>query len=254
MAVDHPFRGLIRAGVVFILLVAAVEAMIFAVRPSAIVLLPAALLGALLTLAALALVVLLAVVGRRYGERARQILAGDYLARWHYAHGEWARFVTRERAITVRVALILLPVTLGIAVAIFLVSRATHDPIIAGNLPIFLVAAASFLAGLVYALFGGRAYARRARLTGDTYISYTGVLRPDGYQPLYTMGYHLAAAQVEPGRPSSLRLTLQLGRAGKWLALIGTIPMLWDVRVPVPFGQESEAAAVAAQLLRQVAT
>jgi hypothetical protein len=253
MAVDHPFRGLIRAGVVFILLVVAVELVIFAAHPGAGVAFPAALLGGLLALIALVITVLLGITGRRYQDHARQILAGDYIARWHYARGEWSQYVLRERAITIWVALIFLPITLGIAGVIFLVSRATHDPVLAATLPIFLVAGVAFLAGLVYALFGGRTYARRARLANDTYISHLGILRPDGYQPLRAWGYHLAAAHVEPGTPSRLRLTLQFGRAGKWLALLGTVPTQWDVRVPVPFGQEAEAAEVAVRLLRQAA-
>ncbi len=251
MAIEHPFRGLVRALAAFILLVAAAELVIVVAHPGGTALLTAEVIGVVLALAALVALALLAATGRRYGERARQMLAGDYLMQWHYARGEWAQFVARERAITVGVAVIFLPLTLGCAAIVFVLSQIMRDPIVANSLPILLVAAAAFFGGLVYALAGGRVYARRARLSGDAYISRLGILLPDGYRPLHALGYHLAAAVLEPGSPSCLRLTLQLGRRARLLALVGTVPTQWDVRVPVPYGREAEAAQVAAQFLAQ---
>ncbi len=82
------------------------------------------------------------------------------------------------------------------------------------------------------------------RLTGDTYIGRLGVLCPDSYLPLHGALYHLAAAEVVPGQPSQLRVRLRLRRAGGLLALLGNAPTEWEVRVPVPVGNEVQVAQV----------
>jgi hypothetical protein len=248
MAIENPFRGLIRGCVYFVLLVVAFVAFDLVVlvgHPDAAWALPAALAGAGLALAAVIAIIAMVVAGQRRSHLTRQLLAGDYLVRWHYAQGEWQQFVTQERTRSTRIALIFLPFVLGFAALLALLSHVWDDPLLGGSIPLFLLFAAAFLVVLVA---GRPAFARRMRLTGDTYIGPLGVLRPDSLLPLHGALYHLAAADVVHGRPSHLRLRLRLGRVGGLLALLGNAPTEWEVRVPVPYGHEAEAAQVAAQL------
>jgi hypothetical protein len=135
-------------------------------------------------------------------------------------------------------------------VLIVLLSRVLDVPIPTTGILFLLLIAAAFLVGLLTTLAAQRAFERRAHLTGDTYISLLGILRPDGYRPLHGVLYHLAAVDVLPGRPSQLRCRLKLGRVGNLLALIGNTPANIEERVPVPYGHEAEATQVAARLLK----
>jgi uncharacterized membrane protein (DUF485 family) len=245
VAVGNPFRGLIRGCVLVLMLAVAFDLVVLVGYRAAAWARPAALIGAALALAAGVALLALVVTGQCYSQRSRQLLAGDYLVRWHYAQGEWQQFVTQERTRSTRIALVFLPLMLGIAALLALLSQVSHDPFLEGSIPVFLLLAAGFLVVLVA---GRPAFARRMHLTSDTYIGPLGVLRPDSYLPLHGTLYHLAAAEVVHGRPSQLRLRLRLGRAGGVLAFLGNAPTEWEVRVPVPYGHEAEAAQVAAQL------
>jgi hypothetical protein len=243
-----PFRRLILGCALFVALVVAFDLVVLVAHRDAVEALTAALIGAALALAAVITIVVLVVTGQRRSQLTRQILAGDYLVRWHYAQGEWQQFVSQERTRSIRAALLFFPIVLACAALLALLSRVSRDPLLGSSILVLLLVAAVFLVGLVHALTGRRAFARRARLGGDTYISPLGLLRPDGYRPLQGAGYHLAAADVVPGRPSQLRFHLRLGRVGSLLALLGNTPAQWEARVPVPYGHETEAAQVAAQL------
>ncbi|HEV2236789.1 MAG TPA: hypothetical protein VGR57_09040 [Ktedonobacterales bacterium] len=249
---DDRFRRLMRGGALLLLLVVAGEVVIIAARPAGLLAYPAALGGAGLALAILLALLFALLWRRRVRRRIQGILAGDYLVRWRYTRGEWSRFVLRERALTIRLAFIFLPLTLAFVALLVLLRQATDAPLrslLDGSIAFFLLAAVAFLGGLLYAFAGRRAYLRRAQLAGDTYVSRAGILYPDRYRSLRALGAHVAAVAVMPGTPTQLRITLRLGRTGRLLALLGTAPTQWDVWVPVPVGHEAEAATVAAQLL-----
>jgi hypothetical protein len=247
MEAGNPFRWLIVACSLFVVLVVAFDLFVLVGHLDVAVAQPAALIGSALALAAVAGIIVMVVTGRRRSQRTRQMLAGDYLIRWHYAQGEWQRFVAQERTLTTCAALVLFPLVLGFAALLVLLSHLWGDPLVAGSVPVLLLLAAVVLVALVATrlTFGGR-----TRLAGDTYIGPLGVLRPDGYIPLSVAIYHLAGANLVPGSPSQLKLQLRLGRVGSVLALLGNAPTQWEVRVPVPYGHEAEAAQVAVQLLR----
>jgi hypothetical protein len=246
----NPFRGLIVGCALFVLLVVVFDLVVLLGHPAAALALPAALIGAGLALAGVLAIVVMVVTGQRRSQRTRQLLAGDYLARWHYAQGEWQRFVAQERTRSTRGALVLFPLALGVAALLALLSHVSGDPLLGGYIALFLFVAVVCLVGLVA---GPSRAARRARLVGDTFIGPLGILRPDGYVPLEGTVYHLAAADVVRGWPSHLRVQLQVGGVGRLLAALGNAPAQWEVRVPVPDGHEAEAAHVAAQLSGRVA-
>jgi hypothetical protein len=168
--------------------------------------------------------------------------------RWHYAQGEWQQFVTQERARTIRVSWRFLLVLLAFAASLALFSALLGDPLIGDSIPILLLLAGVFLLGLVSALAGRSAFARRQRLAGDAYISQLGVVRPDGYHPLHSAGYHLTAVVLQPGAPSRLRFLLRAGRVARVLGFLGNAPGQLEVVVPVPYGHDEDATVVAAQL------
>jgi hypothetical protein len=250
MTSNVPFQGFIIGCSFFVALVIAFDLIVFVGYFDTAEARAAALIGAALALAAVIAIVALLVTGRRYNQRTRQILAGDYLVRWHYARGEWCRFITQERTRTIRGALLFLPITLACAALLALLSSVVGDPFLLESIPLFLFVAAAFLVGLVYAVAGGRAFTRRARLAGDTYISQLGVMRPDGYRSLRSLGYHVAAVRLQPGAPTRLRFVLQPGRVVTLLGLLGAIVVPFEVVVPVPDGHDAEAIQVAAQLSR----
>jgi hypothetical protein len=250
MAAGSPFRRLIMGMSVFLVLVVAFEVIVLTVHLHSAEELPAALIGAALTVVSLVAIVALAVTERRYNQRTRQILAGDYLVRWQYTQGEWYQFVMQERTRSIRASLIFLPLTLAFVVLIAWLSQVREVPFPGISILFLLLIAGVFVVGLVDALTARRAFARRAHLAGGTYISLLGILRPDGYRPLAGVLYHLVAVDVVPGQPSQLRLRQQLGGVGNLLALIGNIPAQIEARVPVPYGHEAEAAQVAARLLK----
>ncbi len=120
MVDGNPFRGLIRGGVLFVLLVVACVAfdVVVLVRHSnAAWALPAAVIGAVQALAT-----------HRYRQRSRQLLAGDYLVRWHDAQGEWQQFVIQEHSRSTRIALVFLSLMLGSAALLALLNQVAHDP------------------------------------------------------------------------------------------------------------------------------
>jgi hypothetical protein len=250
MATDNPFRKLIIGFSLFVALVVAFDLVVVVAHLDTGVVLTAALIGAVLALAAVIAILALLVTGRRYRQCTRQILAGDYLVRWHYAQGEWRQFVIQERARSIRAALLFFPITLAGAALLALLSHVLGDPLVGDSIPVLLLLAAVFLLGLVYALVGRRGFARRQRLAGDTYISQLGVIRPDGYRSLRSACYHLAAVAVQPGAPTRLRFLLRPGRAVSLLGFLGAFPVPFDVVVPVPYGHDAEAAQVATQLSR----
>lgn len=163
--------------------------------------------------------VAMAVTGQRYNERARQIIAGDYLVRWTYAQGEWRQFVDQERTRAIRTSCLFLPL-LALAALLALVGAATGDSFITGGITGLLVLDAGFL----------------------------GILRPDGYRPLQCIGYRLAAVDVLRGTPSMLRFRVRLACGLGLLASLGNAPGHFEIRVPVPYGHEAEVAGVLAQL------
>jgi|GEM_PF-6706414 len=250
MTSDVPFQGLLIGCSLFVALVVAFDLLVFVGYLDTDEAWAAALIGAALALAALLTMGALLVVGRRSLQRMRQILGGDYLVRWRYAHGEWRQFITQERARTIRAALLLFPILLACVALLALLSQLWSDPFLAESIPIFLLLAAAVLVGLVYAVAGRRPFARRARMAGDTYISRLGVIRPDGYRSLGSLGYHLAAVRVQPGAPTRLRFVLQPGRAVSLLGVLGAILVPVEVVVPVPYGHDAEAAQIAARLSR----
>jgi uncharacterized membrane protein (DUF485 family) len=251
MITGNPYRRIILGMSLFFLLVVAFDVIVLVLRPTQLEALPAAVIGAALALVGLVTIVALVITGGRYNQYTHRILAGDYLVRWHYTQGEWQQFVMQERIRSIRAALIFLPLTLVFVVLIVLLSRVLDVPISTTGILFLLLIAAAFLVGFVYTLVARRAFERRAHLTGDTYLSQLGILRPDGYRPLHGVLYHLAAVDVLPGRPCHLRFRLKLGRVGNLLALIGNTPAYIEERVPVPFGHEAEATQVADRLLRR---
>jgi uncharacterized membrane protein (DUF485 family) len=250
MAAGNPFCRLILGMSVFLVLVVAFEVTVLTVHLQTVEELPAVLIGAGLTLVCLVAIPALVVTGRRYNQRTRRILAGDYVVRWQYAQGEWQQFVMQERTRSIRASLIFLPLTLALVVLIAWLSQVLEVPLPSIGILFLLLIAGIFVVGLVSALAGRRAFERRAHLAGDTYISLLGILRPDGYRPLDGVLYHLAAVEVLPGQPSQLRFRQHLGGVGNLLALIGNIPAQIEARVPVPYGHEAEAAQVAARLIK----
>jgi hypothetical protein len=170
--------------------------------------------------------------------------------RWRYAYGEWRQFVMQERTRTIRAALLLFPVLLACVALLALLSHSWDDPFLTESIPIFLLLAAAVLVCLVYAVARRLPFARRARMAGDTYISRLGVIRPDGYRSLGSLGYRLATVRVQPGAPVRLRFVLEPGRALRVLDVLGANFVPFEVVAPVPFGHDAEAAQVAAQLSR----
>jgi hypothetical protein len=77
-----------------------------------------------------------------------------------------------------------------------------------------------------------------------------GVIRPDGYRSLGSLGYRLATVRVQAGAPTRLRFVLQPGRALGVLDVLGANFVPFEVVVPVPYGHDAEAAQVAGQLSR----
>lgn len=131
MVDGNPFRGLIRGGVLFVLLVVACVAfdVVVLVRHSnAAWALPAAVIGAVQALAAGVAILALVVTSHRYRQRSRQLLAGDYLVRWHDAQGEWQQFVIQEHSRSTRIALVFLSLMLGSAALLALLNQVAHDP------------------------------------------------------------------------------------------------------------------------------
>ena len=248
MTSDVPFQGPLIGCAFFVGLVVAFDLFVFVGYLETDEAWAAALTGAALGLVALITIVALLVAGRRSLQRRRQILGGDYLVRWRYAHGEWRQFVLQERARAIRVAVLLFPILLACVALLALLSHSWGDPFLAESIPIFLLLAAAALVGLVYAVAGRRPYARRARMAGDTYISWLGVIRPDGYRSLGSLGYQLAAVRVQPGAPMLLRFVLQPGRAVSLLGVLGATLVPFEVVVPVPYGHDAEAVQVATQL------
>jgi hypothetical protein len=253
MTSDVPFQGLLMGCSFFVGLVVAFDLFVFVGYFDTDEARAAALIGAALALVALITIVALLVAGRRSLRRMRQIVGGDYLVRWRYAHGEWRQFVLQERARAIRAALLLFPILLACIALLALLSDSWGDPFLAESIPILLLLAAAVLVGLVYAVAGRRPFARRAQMAGDTYISRLGVIRPDGRRSLGSLGYHLAAVRVQPGAPMRLRFVLQPGRALSVLDVLGANFAPFEVIVPVPDGHEEEAAQVAAQLSRSSA-
>jgi hypothetical protein len=210
-----------------------------------------ALIGVVPALAAVTAIVAIVATVRRYHQRARQIMAGDYLVRWDYTQGEWEQFVALEHRRSLRVSLLFLPLTLGLAALLLLFSRVLDDPLLTGSVPSLLVVAGGFCVILIYSLTGRRGSARRTRWGKTSYLSPLGIVRPDGYRPLRGRYYHVSTASILPGRPSVLCFRLRLGRVGSLLAGLGNIPAQFEIRVPVPHNHEAEAAQVAAELLRR---
>jgi hypothetical protein len=250
MTSDVPFQGPLIGCAFFVGLVVAFDLLVFVGYLHSDEAQTAAITGAALALIALITIVALLVAGRRSLQRMRQIVGGDYLVRWRYAHGEWRQFVMQERTRAIHAALLLFPVLLVCVALVALLSHSWGDPFLTDSIPILLLLAAVVLVGLVYAVAGRRPFARRAQMAGDTYISRLGVIRPDGYRSFGSLGYRLATARVQPGAPTRLRFVLQPGRALRVLDVLGANFVPFEVIVPVPFGHDAEAAQVAAQLSR----
>src|SRR5260221_1128124 len=85
MTPGAPFRRLILGCALFVALVSALDFVVLLAHREAVEAQTAALIGAVLALVAVIAIVVLAATGQRYSQRMRQILAGDYLVRWHYA-------------------------------------------------------------------------------------------------------------------------------------------------------------------------
>jgi hypothetical protein len=250
MTSDVPFQGPLIGCAFIVGLVVAFDLFVFVGYLDTAEAQTAAITGAALALIALITMVALLVAGRRSLQRMRQIVGGDYLVRWRYAYGEWRQFVMQERTRTIRAALLLFPVLLAFVALLAVLSHSWDDPFLTDCIPIFLLLAAAVLVGLVYAVAGRLPFARRARMAGDTYISRLGVIRPDGYRSLGSLGYRLATVRVQPGAPVRLRFVLEPGRALRVLDVLGANFVPLEVVVPVPFGHDAEAAQVAAQLSR----
>ena len=127
MTPGAPFRRLILGCALFVALVSAFDLVVLVAHRDAVEAQTAALIGAVLALVAVIAIVVLAATGQRYSQRMRQILAGDYLVRWHYAQGEWQQFVIQERSRSTRIALVFLPLMLGSAALLALLSQVAHD-------------------------------------------------------------------------------------------------------------------------------
>ena len=250
MTSDIPFQGPLMGCAFFVGFVAAFDLLVFVGYLDTDEAQTAALTGAALALIALITIVALLVAGRRSVQRMRQIVGGDYLVRWRYPHGEWRQFIMQERTRTIHAALLLFPILLACVALLALLSHSWGDPFLTESIPIFLLLAAVVLVGLVYAVAGRRPFARRARMAGDTYISRLGVIRPDGYRSLGSLGYRLATVRVQPGAPTRLRFVLQPGRALRILDVLGANFVPFEVVVPVPYGHDAEAAQIASELLR----
>ena len=206
-----------------------------------------ALIGAVAALVAVTTIVAIVATLRRYHQRTRQIVAGEYLVRWDYTQGEWEQFVTLERRRSLRA---------------FLTSDAgpgSTPPLAQPGLwrtfperqhPVAARGCWGLLRRPPLFLTGRRDLARRRRWGKASYLSPLGILRPDGYRPLRGRFYHVTAAALLPGRPSVLCFRLRLGRIEGLLAGLGNAPAQFEIRVPVPYNHEVEAAQVAAELLR----
>jgi uncharacterized membrane protein (DUF485 family) len=244
----NPFRRFILSLSLFVMLVVACDLVVLVAHIKTREVVTAALISAALAFAAMITLVVLVVTGRRFSERMQQILAGNYLVRWHYAQGEWRQFVTQERTRTIRASLLFLPLTLALVVLLILLSPVLSAPLLGSGIAFLLLIAGAFFFGLVQALVGRRAFRHRQLLSGDTYISQLGIIRPDGYRSLRTMGYHVVTASLVPGAPSRLHFVLQPRRVARLIGLLGYAPGQFEVVVPVPHGHEAEADAVAGQV------
>jgi hypothetical protein len=165
-----------------------------------------------------------------------------HLAHWTYADDDWGRFEQDAWRRTRREAALFPLFAIVLALVTGVIAWLAASDVLAG-----LLAAGAFLGiGLVAAattLISGRIrLARRRRVTGDVYISDTGVLQPSGYMPFRGFNQRLTEVAVEEGQPPSLRFVTE-----SWSD--SGLPRTSEFRIPVPPGHEDDARSLAATLL-----
>jgi hypothetical protein len=194
-----------------------------------------------------------ALVTRRFVRDMDRLLAGAYLARWPIDDAVWERHASQEwrraRDFARRGPLYTLALALGIGgaagVLYALSAGGARDALLTAlGVGGVIVVVGLLVSGGTY-LAGRWRYARRERLRGDVLIGMSGVYQHGVYTPFEGFNLRLARAELEPGDPTTLHFVTQT------MTQYGTRQAA-EAHVPVPPGNEAEAADLAAMFQREV--
>ena len=202
-----------------------------------------ALVSLAMGLAALAGLVALVPFARTRAATIACLFDGGYLARWRYETGEWERFIAQEHRRNRRLLGGAMLVLLGalLLVGIFYLLPGPSPQITDVIWLLFLGVA--LLVALAYNIGSPTTYARRQGKTDETYIGAQGVYRPSGYFALHTRMRKLQRVTVRAGDPAVLVFVFR-----QMLIIFPNPFPTWittEMRVPIPFGHEDEARALA---------
>lgn len=236
-----PFRGF-TIGYLWFLLFCVVASVAVALSPvnRVYIWVPACFLaGAVMVLPVLAM------YSRSFARSLRRAQDGDYWVRWEYEGDEWELFEEYQWREAQRETRIARYFTLGLVVIGGGIAGLTsRDVLMAGAIGGMLLLCGLLVIAQTYVL-GLVRYRRRHHAAGEVRISPSGVLQPRGFTPISAFNLRLVGATVEPSEvrgPSMLKLVV--GSMSEHLTTRTS-----ELRVPIPYGKESEAAELVNRLL-----
>lgn len=171
---------------------------------------------------------------RRYRREAEALIGGQYWARWRYQRAEWERFLHAEWA-TSRAKAARWALYFGLAGLAGGLLPGLADGNLAAGLPIG-IAMALFFGGLLPGLLLWSAYATLQRglaAEPEAWVGESGAYLGGRFIPWGSAGPR--GVKLSPGEPAVLRFELHGRSDGENRPTI---------RIPVPSGQEQEAAAL----------
>ena len=175
---------------------------------------------------------------KKYLSGARELLEGNFLARWHYDNDEWNRFAESEWKRTQRRALWTpASVVAGVVVLGYLFKGWTLD-----DYKVILpwIFALAVVGALLMYVVGLNNFRRMMKKTGEVFIGESGLYFNDTYYTWNVFGAKLGKVDLIQGDPVMLQFEIL------YASKTGTRPS--DIRVPVPRAHQKEAAKIVTRL------
>ncbi len=202
--------------------------------------------GAIFLATAVVVLPIVAIFGRIYGTSLAQLLDGGHWARWAVDTGEGARFAANEWRRARREARNLVLFGMGAGPVFGLLFGLLAGSMTAFGLVVALMVGVGILAAANVLAIGWWRHKRRAERGGEVLIGPMGVFSQGTFTPLAGFNLGLGAVEIEEGDPPVIRFDAVTRTYSE-----GVIPTRTTrtepVRVPIPRGRESEAAALVAR-------